>query len=115
MATHKLATPIRVGDLKSGITVDALDLVSISINFQPVLDTPKDRPAHIKYWRDRVIVSCVLRHPGSDWTHTVTLSENTAKDKEARAMWDKIKEKFPDFEKEILAMLAEHLPPGTVV
>lgn len=113
MATHKLATPLRVGDLVNGINVEALDLVSISINFQPILDTPKDRPAHIKYWRDQVSVSCMLQHPASGWTHTVTLAEHTQKGKEAKAMWDKIKAAFPDFEKKILELLQEHLPEGT--
>lgn len=132
MATHKLTTPIRVGDLANGITVDALDLVSISINFQPLLDTPKGSPSHIKYLRDRVIVSCMLHHAASGWIHTVTLSEHTgftsradltgsgstdhspiSKGVLAEEMWVALKKKFPDFEKEVLALLAPHLPPGT--
>lgn len=114
MATHTLKTPMHVGDLNSGITVDKLDLVSIAINFQPVVDDTVNGAGKGRFWKDRVIVSCMLRHHDSDWIHTVTLSEHTAKAKEAKAMWDKVKAKFPDFEKEILAMLAEHLPPGSI-
>lgn len=125
MATHRFATPIRVGDIKNGITVDALDLVSISVNFKPVLETPKGQSAHIKYWRDQVIVSCVLHHAASGWTHTVTLSEHTGHSDDqnghsvsngvlAAAMWEAIKKEFPEFEKKILTLLAPHLPPGTI-
>lgn len=125
MATHKFATPIRVGDLANGITVDALELVGISINFQPVVDT--DIPGAMKgrVLKNRVIVSCVLHHAASGWTHTITLSEHTGYSDDANGhpvsngvkaaqMWEAIKAKFPDFEKEILAMLADYLPEGTI-
>lgn len=114
MATHKLATPMHVGDLTNGITVDALDLVSISVNFQPVVDSEVPGAAKGRFWRDRVVVSCMLHHAASGWIHTVTLSEHTATHKEAKAMWAAIKNEFPDFEKKILTMLAPYLPPGTI-
>jgi len=114
MATHKFKTPLIVGDISNRITVDRLELVSISINFQSVLDSVGDLPAHAKFWKDRVIVSCMLRHPDTDWTHTVTLAPFNQKHKEAKAMWERIKTEFPDFEKKILAILAPHLPEGTI-
>lgn len=114
MATHKLNTPLRVGGLKDGITVDKLDLVSISINFQPVLETAKDQPAHIKQWKDRVIVSCMLHHAKSGWMHTVTLADTSQTGAEAKAMWADLKSKFPELEKEVLALLQPHLPEGTI-
>lgn len=55
------------------------------------------------------IVSCMLRHPGTGWHHTVTF---TGKDGDAQ--WAEIKATFPDFEKKLLGLLAEHLPEGTI-
>lgn len=125
MTTHKLEAPIRIGDVVNGVTVDKLELVSIAINFQPMLDTPKGGPAHMKYWRDRVAVSCMLRHPDSNWIHTVTLSEHTRTCKingcpckddgyHAEEMWVALKKIFPDLEKEMLKLLQAHLPPGAI-
>lgn len=112
MATHKLNTPIRVGDLTNGITVDALELVSVSINFQ-------HPPAGTEFWNgpgstikvkgQGAIVSRMLRHPKSGWIHTVTL---TGADGDAK--WAAIKAAIPDFEKKLLELLAEHLPEGTM-
>ena len=58
MATLTLTTPVHVGDLVNGITVDKLDLVSVSVNFQGTT----------------AIASFMLRHTASGWIHTVTLT-----------------------------------------
>ena len=93
MATLTLATPVRIGDLNNGITVDKLDLVSVSINFQGA--TP--------------IVSVMLRHAASGWIHTVTLTGATGD-----AQWTALKAAFPAFEKQVLTLLAANLPAGTI-
>lgn len=111
MAKYTLKTPMRVGDLTNGFAVDSLDLVSISINFQPE--------------KKNAVVSCMLQHLPSGWTHTVTLSENTGhvwdtdnrpvtKGQKADELWAALRAEFPTFEQKVLELLQEHLPEGTV-
>lgn len=85
--------PIRVGYLKTGIDVDSLDLVSVAINFQ----------------RSSAIVHVVLRHAASGWTHPIDLANA-----EADEVWAAMKAEFPNFEKQVLTILAAKLPAGTI-
>ncbi len=73
--------------------VDKLVLVSASMNFRGA--TP--------------IVSVVLEHPASRWTHTLTLT-----DADGAAQWAAIKAAFPAFEDKILTLLSGKLPPGVI-
>ncbi len=93
MATLTFTTPVQVGDISNAIAVDKLDLVSVSVNFRGA--TP--------------IVSVVLEHATSKWTHTVTLTGA-----EGGVQWTAIKAAFPNFEKTILTLLAGKLPPGII-
>lgn len=93
MATLTLTAPVHVGDLVGGITVDQLELVSVSINLQGAT----------------AVVSMMLRHPASGWTHTVTL-----RGADGDTQWAAIQAAFPNFEKQILTMLAAKLPEGNV-
>ncbi|HEV2194030.1 MAG TPA: hypothetical protein VGR55_00470 [Candidatus Acidoferrum sp.] len=92
MATLKLTTPTRIGDLNNGITIDALDLKAISVSFQ----------------RASAEVSIILQH-SSGWTHNLVL-----RDSDGDSAWIAIKGAFPNFEKQILTLLAPHLPAGSL-
>jgi hypothetical protein len=93
MATLTLQTPIKVGDLVNGITVDTLDLVSLAINFQG----------------PSAVVSIMLRHSASGWIHTITL---TGADGDAQ--WAAIRAAFPNLEKQFLTTLVKKLPAGVL-
>jgi hypothetical protein len=95
MATLTLQSSFRVGDLANGVIVDKLDLVSVSINFQPE--------------NKNAIVSVMLRHPASGFIHTVTISGS-----DGDLQWAAIKAALPAFEKQILTLIAAKLPTGTI-
>ncbi len=58
----KLTTPMIVGDLANRITIDQLQVTAISFQFDPSL-TGAAVP--------QMIVSIVLKHPASGWSHNV--------------------------------------------
>ena len=127
MAKIKFNTAIRVGDLKSGIAVDEMEFVGFSINCQPHHD---GQGRYIP----RVTVSLMLQHMPSHWTHNVVAidthpaSVNWADRSDRPKLlngidrmstagsdkWEQIKAAIEGFEKTILTLLADQLPPGTI-
>lgn len=95
MAKFTLTTPVRVGDLNTGITIGQLTLVAFSMNFQADIPT----------------VSITLRDTASGWLHSVMLT-----DAEAFAGLAAIRAAFPTLETAILTYFANQgkLPAGTV-
>ena len=59
---YKLTTPATVGDLANSISVDMLELKSLSLTFDPL----------------RPVLSIVLIHPASGWEHVVTYTDSSA-------------------------------------
>ena len=102
MARLTLKKPQHVGDLAGGISVDKLDLVAVSINLQRNLVTGSGQTTS-----KNAIVSVMFGHPGSGWTHTVTLTGPAGE-----AKWEAIKALYPDFEKQIMTVMADQLPAG---
>lgn len=59
---YKFEQPIRVGDLDNSILVDALEIQSVSLTFDPQLP----------------VLSIVLVHKPSGWQHVVTYTDSSA-------------------------------------
>src|SRR5689334_14351645 len=59
---YTLTTPVTIGDLANLITVDELELKSISLTFDPL----------------QPVLSIVLVHPTSGWQHVVTYTDSSA-------------------------------------
>lgn len=64
---YKLTPPMHVGDLVGGITVDQLQLVSVSINFDTVYAS-----------KGNAILSVILLHPSSGWKHNIVYQDASA-------------------------------------
>lgn len=66
---YTLSNPIAVGDLTNPITVDQLQLISISLNFEPLYQSA-----------GKAILSVRLIHPTSGYVVNVTYQDATALD-----------------------------------
>jgi hypothetical protein len=99
VSVYKLAMPMTVGDLANRISIDQLELVSISLNFEPFY-TGQATPI--------AILSIVLLHRASGWKETITYQDGSA-----LAFWTA---HAPVLEAAILAKLMADakLPAGTV-
>jgi hypothetical protein len=67
---YKFAQPVRVGDLNSAILVDELEFKTMSLSFDP----------------QDPVVSVVLVHKATGWTHNVIYTDSTAVEFWARTM-----------------------------
>ena len=62
LPAFKLTTPMRVGDLATGIMISTLVVTAISFQFDPLLTGAAT---------SQMIISVVLKDPVSGWSHNV--------------------------------------------
>lgn len=93
---YKFTSPIRIGDLANSILVDELEVESISLIFDP----------------QRPVLSIVLIHKQSGWTHNVVYTDSTAVE-----FWARLCEQsFDSICNELLKKLMsdKNLPTGSI-
>jgi len=85
----KLNSPVEVGDLVNPVSVDELEIIAISLNFDPYYAEDKQKP--------RAILSIVLLHRASGYKQPITYEDasalefcNQVKDSLKTAVWQKL-------------------------
>jgi hypothetical protein len=95
-----LEQPVQVGDLMNPIVIDAMELASISLNFEPERSS-----------KGTAILSVVLAHRASGYKINVVYDDATALD-----FWRQIEQEEEVISRQVLSKLINDgkLPAGTL-